>query len=378
MLVLAGPGSGKTRVLTHRIAYLIAEKKVAPFNILAVTFTNKAARVMESRVYELLGGEQRGIMLGTFHSVCARILRREAQHLGVTQNFSIYDEDDQQALVKRALRELNIDDKLNRPAAVLSAISRAKNDMVTPKSYPVKSYKDQVVQRVFERYQELLLTCNALDFDDLLLGTAHLLTDVPAVRQVYAHRFEHILVDEFQDTNLAQYTLLKHLASEHRNLFVVGDEDQSIYRWRGADYHNVLRFEKDYPDHQKILLEQNYRSPQTILDAARAVIDRNHHRTPKKLFTEKGKGERISLFEASDDRAEAEYVVQKIAEEVKQKRATLADFAVMYRTNAQSRLMEEVIPACRNSLSAGRSATVLRPAGSERLHRLPAPTSQPE
>ncbi len=341
VLVLAGPGSGKTRVLTHRIAYLIGERGVRPFNILAVTFTNKAARVMESRVYELLGGEQRGIMLGTFHSVCARILRREAQYLGVTQDFSIYDEDDQQTLVKRALRELNIDDRTNRPSSVLNAISRAKNDMITPDKLEVKGYRDQVIQRVFQRYQELLLACNALDFDDLLLGTARILDQVPAVREYYAHRFEHILVDEFQDTNFAQYSLIKHLASEHQNLFVVGDEDQSIYRWRGADYQNVLRFEKDYPDYQKILLEQNYRSSQMILDVARAVIEHNQNRTPKRLFTERGAGERINLYEATDDHAEAEYVVQKIAEEVKQKRAVLADFAVMYRTNAQSRLLEE-------------------------------------
>ncbi len=341
VLVLAGPGSGKTRVLTHRIAYLIAAKQVNPFHILAVTFTNKAARVMESRVFDLLGSQQHGMMLGTFHSVCARILRREAKYLGYTQDFSIYDEDDQQALVKRALKEMNIDDKAFRPTSILSSISKAKNDMLTPEKIEVKGYRDQVLQRVYKRYQELLLSCNALDFDDLLVVTARLLEEFPDINRAYSQRFEHILVDEFQDTNTPQYTLLKSLSKMHGNIFVVGDEDQSIYRWRGADYHNVLRFEKDFPNCTKVLLEQNYRSPQIILDAARAVIDRNRNRTAKRLFTEKGEGERIVLHEAPDDRSEAEYVVSSIQDEVKRKRASYADFAVMYRTNAQSRLLEE-------------------------------------
>jgi DNA helicase II / ATP-dependent DNA helicase PcrA len=341
VLVLAGPGSGKTRVLTHRIAYLIGGRNIRPHQILAVTFTNKAAREMENRVVNILGNEQRGMMLGTFHSVCARILRREAKYLGVTSEFSIFDEDDQQSLVKRAMREMNIDEKANRPASILSTISRAKNDMISPEKIEVHSYRDQVVQRVFQRYEQLLLSCNALDFDDLLLGTARILENYPLVREAYAQRFEHILVDEFQDTNLAQYTLLKYLSSSHGNIFVVGDEDQSIYRWRGADYHNVLRFEQDYPSYQKILLEKNYRSTQMILDAARAVIDKNPNRTIKRLHTDRGNGERIILHEASDDRAEAEFVVKTIAEQVAGKRADYADFAVMYRINAQSRLLEE-------------------------------------
>ncbi len=341
VLVLAGPGSGKTRVLTHRIAYLIGGRNIRPHQILAVTFTNKAAREMERRVVDLLGREQRGMLLGTFHSVCARILRREAQYIGVTSDFSIYDEDDQQALVKRAMRELNIDEKINRPASVLSAISRAKNDMIAPDKIEIHSYRDQVVQKVFQRYQQLLLACNALDFDDLLLKTAQILETYATVRESYSQRFEHILVDEFQDTNLAQYTLLKYLSAVHGNIFVVGDEDQSIYRWRGADYHNVLRFEKDFPGFQKILLEKNYRSTQTILDAARAVIDRNPNRTIKRLHTDRGEGERITFHEAPDDREEAGYVVTEIARQVNTKRAGYADFAVMYRTNAQSRLLEE-------------------------------------
>lgn len=341
VLVLAGPGSGKTRVLTHRIAYLVAGKNISPSQILAVTFTNKAARVMENRVNELIGFCHKGMMLGTFHSVCARILRREAQYIGVTADFNIYDADDQENLVKRALRELNIDEKINRPSVVLSAISRAKNDMISPDKIEVRSYRDQVVQKVFTLYQQLLLTCNALDFDDLLLKTAELLANYSTVREFYSRKFEHILIDEFQDTNLAQYTLIKYLSSIHQNVFVVGDEDQSIYRWRGADYHNVLRFEKDFPTHKKILLEQNYRSTQTILDAARSVIDRNSNRTVKRLKTERGKGERIIFNEAADDREEASYVVTEIEQLVKNKRADFADFAIMYRTNAQSRLLEE-------------------------------------
>jgi DNA helicase-2/ATP-dependent DNA helicase PcrA len=341
ILVLAGPGSGKTRVLTHRIAYLIGAQNVRPYSILAVTFTNKAAREMEARVENLLGQGHRGMMLGTFHSVCARILRRKAEFIGVTSDFSIFDEDDQLALVKRAMREMNIDDKINRPSSVLSAISRAKNDMLAPADIKIENYKDKVVQKVYERYQQLLLTCNALDFDDLLLKTAYILNHYPVVREEYARKFEHILVDEFQDTNLPQYSLLQQLASVHNNIFVVGDEDQSIYRWRGADYHNVLRFEKDYPGYQKILLEQNYRSTQVILDAARSVIDKNRNRTVKKLRTDRGEGERLTLYEAPDDREEANYVVQTISEQVNSKRNTYADFAVMYRTNSQSRVLEE-------------------------------------
>ena len=283
----------------------------------------------------------RGMMLGTFHSVCARILRREAKYIGVTADFNIYDADDQENLVKRSLRELNIDEKINRPSVVLGAISRAKNDMISPEKIEVKSYRDQVVQKVFTRYQQLLLSCNALDFDDLLLKTAELLNQYPVVREAYSRRFEHILVDEFQDTNLAQYTLIKYLSTIHRNVFVVGDEDQSIYRWRGADYHNVLRFEHDFPDHTKILLEHNYRSTQTILDAARAVIDRNTNRTVKRLQTDRGKGERIIYNESSDDREEASYVVSEIEQKAKNKRIDYSDVAIMYRTNAQSRLLEE-------------------------------------
>ena len=341
VLVLAGPGSGKTRVLTQRIAYLIGSMGVRPYSILAVTFTNKAAREMESRVKELIGGDTRGLSLGTFHAMCARILRREAEHLPIESNFIIYDQDDQIGIVKRAIQELNLDDKRYRPPSVHAAISNAKNELILPDDFPISTYRDEVIQRVYRRYQEMLLASNAVDFDDLLLWTAYLLENNPRVRDKYARRYEHILVDEFQDTNQAQYTLLKHLASFHHNLFVVGDADQSIYRWRGADYRNVLRFEKDFPDAQIILLEQNYRSTQTILDVAMAVIDRNPQRTPKRLFTDRGSGQKISLYEAYDDRVEASFVVDTIASLVARQEAEPGDFAIMYRTNAQSRVLEE-------------------------------------
>jgi len=342
VLVLAGPGSGKTRVLTHRIAYLIGSMGAQPYNLLAVTFTNKAAREMGNRVIQILGEQgAHGITLGTFHATCARIIRRESEHLPIGSNFVIFDSDDQISLVKRALEDFNLDNKRNSPAGIHAAISNAKNELVLPDDYPVHNYRDEVVARVYRRYQELLMASNAVDFDDLLLWTAFLLEENQSVREKYARRYEHILVDEFQDTNQAQYTLLKHLASFHRNLFVVGDTDQSIYRWRGADYRNVLRFEQDYPDAQVILLEQNYRSTQNILDVAMAVIDRHPYRTPKRLFTDRGVGEKAVLHEAHDERSEADFVVETITRLVSRKESQPGDFAIMYRTNAQSRLLEE-------------------------------------
>ena len=341
ILVLAGPGSGKTRVLTHRIAYLIGYMGARPYHILAVTFTNKAAREMETRVENLLGQSTRGLTLGTFHAVCARILRREAEHLPFSGNYVIFDADDQVSIVKRALKDLNVNDKLYRPRGVHAAISNAKNELILPDAFPVQTYRDEVIKRVYERYQQALLTSNALDFDDLLLWTARLLEEQPAVRERYARRYEYILVDEFQDTNMAQYTLLKHLASFHRNIFVVGDADQSVYRWRGADYRNVLRFEQDFSDAQVILLEQNYRSTQTILDTAMAVIDRNPNRKRKQLFTERGRGTKINLHETYDDLEQAAFVVDTIAKQIARNGHQPGDFAVMYRTNAQSRVLEE-------------------------------------
>jgi len=340
VLVMAGPGSGKTRVLTRRVAYLISEMGVRPYSILAVTFTNKAAREMESRVADLVGAAP-GLTLGTFHSVCARLLRREAGNLPFQDNFVIFDQDDQQELVKRAILDLNLDEKRYKPASIHNTISNAKNEMLLPDQIPGQNYRDEVVRKVYQRYQELLLANNALDFDDLLLWTARLLEANSLVREKYASRYVHILVDEFQDTNMVQYKLLRHLASYHHNLFVVGDADQSIYRWRGADYRNVLRFEQDFPDARVILLEQNYRSTQNILDLAMAVIDRNPHRTPKQLFTERGQGQKAVLYEASDDRAEAALITDTIRSLRNRQQTSLGDVAVMYRTNAQSRLLEE-------------------------------------
>jgi len=340
-LVLAGPGSGKTRVLTYRIAYLIGALDVPAYRILAVTFTNKAARQMEDRVQKLIGEQANGLWLGTFHSVCGRILRREADLLPVNQNFVIFDADDQLALMKEIVRESNLDEKLYRPASLLDAISRAKNDLIDAENYPVRNFRDEQVRRFFIQYQQRLVKNNAMDFDDMLVYTNQILEDYPVVRDTYGHKFEHILVDEFQDTNLAQYAILRLLAQKYHNLYVVGDEDQSIYRWRGADYRNILRFQQDFKDAKVILLEQNYRSTQTILDGAMAVIDHNRNRTAKKLFTDAKKGEKINLLIAQDDREEADMVVSAIEKAITHQKISPGAFAIMYRTNAQSRLLEE-------------------------------------
>lgn len=341
VLVLAGPGSGKTRVLTQRIAYLIGHMGVRPYHILAVTFTNKAAREMGERVADLLGERARGLTLGTFHASCARILRREADYLPFDSNYVIFDADDQLRVVKQALEDLGLDGETNNPRSIHASISTAKNELLFVEDLPVQTYGDEVVKRVYERYQQTLLASNAVDFDDLLLWTVYLLDEQPAIRERYARRYEHILVDEFQDTNMAQYNLLKHLASFHNNIFVVGDTDQSIYRWRGADYRNVLRFDDDYPGAQVLVLEQNYRSTQTILDTAMAVIDRNPRRVEKKLFTERGTGEKVIVRETYDDREAANFVVSTIRAGITSGRRQPGDYAIMYRTNAQSRILEE-------------------------------------
>ena len=341
VLVLAGPGSGKTRVLTHRIAYLISHLGVRPYNILAVTFTNKAAKEMRSRVENLLGQTSRGLSMGTFHGICARILRREAANLPFDQNYVIFDDDDQRSLVRQAIREFDLDDKRYRPHTIHNKISRAKNELLGPDEFPINSYLDEVVQRIYVRYQQLLLNSNALDFDDLLMVTVKLLENNPEIQQQYARRYEHILVDEFQDTNQAQYRLLQYLSAFHNNIFVVGDGDQSIYRWRGADYRNIYKFSNEYSDVVTILLEQNYRSSQTILDAAMAVIEPNPHRTHKELFTDQGQGRKIVLNEAFNGQEEGRYIVQTIAKLTMENKADPGECAIMYRTNAQSRLIEE-------------------------------------
>ena len=282
----------------------------------------------------------------------------------------IYDEDDQQSLVKTALRDLNIDEKMFKPASIRGAISTAKNNMQTPDDLTARTYREEVNLRVYRRYQELLRANNALDFDDLLNEVVHLLDGNQAVRERYSRRFGEILVDEFQDTNTAQYQILRMLSVTGNSMFVVGDEDQSIYRWRGADYRNVQSFEQDYPDCQKILLEQNYRSTQTVLDAARAVIDRNTNRTPKRLFSDNGKGDEITLFESADDQAEADYVADTIHKNIKARKWKGSQVAVMYRTNAQSRLLEEAFLKARSALPSGWRAAFLRPARGQGYHCL--------
>ncbi len=345
VLVLAGPGSGKTRVLTHRIAYLLHERGISPYAIMAVTFTNKAAREMVSRLRELVGPEAGSLTVGTFHATCARILRREAPYLGLDPHFVIYDADDQSRLVARALKELDLDTKQYRPASVHGAISRAKNDLITVDSYIPHTYWHEAVARVWERYEQLKDENQALDFDDLLLKAEELLRVHTEVRERYRRRYWHILVDEFQDTNKVQYELLKLLAGPEGNLFCVGDEDQSIYSWRGADFRNVLRFRQEYSQAQLILLEQNYRSTQTIVEAARAVIARNGQRHDKALWTENGQGSAVHLFEAYDEREEAEYVVQEAMRLVTSGVCRYGDCAVMFRTNAQSRALEDALMA---------------------------------
>ena len=342
ILVIAGPGSGKTRVLTQRIVYLMRTMGIRPYNILAVTFTNKAAKEMVTRIEGTLGENVQGSMwIGTFHAVCARILRREAGALPFDSNFVIMDTDDQLSLIKRIVKDLNIDEKSFRPNALHNSISNCKNELQFPNDVPRSNYREETLFRVYERYQKELLASNSLDFDDLLLWTHNLLSENPQIRDNYRRRFHHILVDEFQDTNTVQYQLLKLLAGPDGNLFAVGDEDQSIYRWRGADYRNILQFEKDYPNCQKILLEQNYRSVQNVLDAAGGVIDRNKNRTPKKLFSDRGSGELIGLYEAENDLDEARFVADTIRQLIDNGNAKGGDFAVLYRTNAQSRLFEE-------------------------------------
>ena len=342
VLVLAGPGSGKTRVLTHRVAWLVVERDVAPWRIVAVTFTNRAAREMRERLEGLLGPSRaRSLTLGTFHATCARILRREAEAAGIPRDYAIFDADDQLRLVKQAIRDLDLDDKRYRPRAVHGAISRAKNELILPEAYSTGSYYGEVVKRIYERYQALLAANNGLDFDDLLMVTERLFGQNPDVLVKYQERYHHILVDEFQDTNQAQYALLRQLAGRHYNLFCVADEDQSIYMWRGADYRNIRRLRDDHPTLVTILLEQNYRSTQTILDAARAVISHNTDRTDKALFTQRGSGPKIVVHEAYDQDDEARFVVDTIAQLAAQEGVRPGDCAVMYRTNAQSRALED-------------------------------------
>jgi DNA helicase-2/ATP-dependent DNA helicase PcrA len=344
LLILAGPGSGKTRVIAHRIAYLVAERGVDPYRILAVTFTNKAAREMRDRVYGLIGERTRVLTLGTFHAVCSRMLRIDGERAGVARGFVIYDDADQMTLMRRVLADMQVDPKRYQPRAVLSAISKAKSELATPESYAqtVASYFEEIVSRAYERYEAALAANSALDFDDLLLKTALLFRHEEDVLRKYQERYLYVLIDEFQDTNVAQYVLARQLAGLHRNICVVGDPDQSIYSWRSADLRNILNFERDYPDARVVYLEQNYRSTQNILDSAHSVISVNQQRKEKKLWTEKGPGTPIVAYEAYDEEDEAEFVAAEAQSLVRSGDHHYGDIAVMYRTNAQSRPLEEV------------------------------------
>lgn len=348
LLIMAGAGSGKTRVLTHRIAYLVIEKQVYPSKILAITFTNKAAREMRERIDGLLGnGTGERMWVSTFHSMCVRILRRNIDRIGFNKNFSILDTSDQLTVIKNALKELNIDSKRFDPRSMLNAISSAKNECIDVKTYQQQVNEanpyERTVAQVYENYQKRLQKNQSLDFDDLIMQTIRLFEEVPDVLEYYQNRFQYIHVDEYQDTNHSQYRLVKMLAKKFENICVVGDSDQSIYRWRGADIQNILSFEKDYPKAKVIMLEQNYRSTSRILQAANDVIKNNASRYPKELRTDNEAGDKISVYRSYDEKQEAQYVVKTIQELMESEHRQLDDFAILYRTNAQSRVMEEML-----------------------------------
>jgi len=365
VLIIAGAGSGKTKTLTHRVAYLIKEAGIRPGNILTVTFTNKAAQEMKERIVSILNTDDKGLLpiIGTFHSICVRILRNEIEKLGYKSSFHIVDTQDQQAMVKKIMKELEINIDQFNPKAFQAAISTAKNDMADAQlfSEQANGYYEETLSRVFSKYQSRLKENNALDFDDIINFTVKIFSENPPILEKYQNRFRYIMVDEYQDTNKSQYMLINMLAKKHRNLCVVGDDWQSIYKFRGADIKNILDFEKDYPDAKVIHLEQNYRSTQVILDAAYGVISKNINRKDKKLWTEKSEGHLISSFEANDEQEEAIFIVNEIMNLINKKNfqfpisnfqtnskfqipnSTLkySDFVVLYRTNAQSRILEE-------------------------------------
>jgi len=343
VLILAGPGSGKTRVIAHRVAYLITVCEVNPHRIMAVTFTNKAAREMVERLNHLVSGSVADLTLGTFHAICARILRREGRAIGIDPRFVIYDDEDRASLLKRSIQEVDLDPKQYVPRAIQSAISAAKSRLLTPQDYIQRShsYFEEVVQRVYQRYQQLLAESSALDFDDLLMKAVQLFKTSPEILSRYQSRYLHLLVDEFQDTNLVQYELIKQLGGKYRNICVVGDPDQSIYSWRFADLRNILSFEKDYPEAKVVLLEQNYRSTKMILETASSIISANQQRKPKELWTNNELGEQTTVVETYTEQEEAQFVVSEVERLVGQGEVSRGDCAVMYRTNAQSRALEE-------------------------------------
>ncbi|WP_294759788.1 DNA helicase PcrA [uncultured Lactobacillus sp.] len=345
LLVVAGAGSGKTSVLTRRIAYLVAEKGIAPWNILAITFTNKAATEMREREHKLLGQQADSIWMSTFHALCVRILRRDAEKIGYTSNFSIADSAEQLTLIKHIQKEQNINPKMYEPRRILSAISNGKNDLLTPDAYSASAASpfEKVTAQVYQEYQKRLKNDQIMDFDDLIMQTLVLFKTAPAVLHYYQNKFRYLLVDEYQDTNQAQYELCHALAAQYKNICVVGDADQSIYGWRGANMENIMNFEKDYHDAgvQTVKLEQNYRSTGHILAAANAVIKNNSNRKAKKLWTDQGEGAKVTYYRAQSGDDEAHFIIAKIQEEVKEKKRSYHDFAVLYRTNAQSRTVEE-------------------------------------
>ncbi|EEI60204.1 ATP-dependent DNA helicase PcrA [Enterococcus faecium TX1330] len=345
LLLMAGAGSGKTRVLTHRIAYLIEEKEVNPWNILAITFTNKAAKEMKERVNAILASGGEDVWVSTFHSMCVRILRRDVDFIGYNRNFTIIDSSEQLTLMKRILKELNIDPKKYDPRSILGTISQAKNSLQTPQDFAKMqgSYYEEIVAKCYAAYQKELQYNQCMDFDDLIMNTIRLFEEHPDSLTYYQNKFHYIHVDEYQDTNHAQYTLVNLLAGRFRNLCVVGDADQSIYGWRGADMQNILDFEKDYPDAAVILLEQNYRSTKNILSAANQVIENNSNRKPKNLWTENKEGNKITYYRADNERDETRFIVDRMQEEIRSNHRNYGDFAILYRTNAQSRVMEETL-----------------------------------
>lgn len=348
LLMLAGAGSGKTKALTHRIAYLIHQEKIAPEEILAVTFTNKAAREMRERLSRLLGvHNSRGFMpwMGTFHGVCVRFLRLEGEAIGVPTNFVIYDEDDRQTLIKQAIKELQIVDKELKPKKLSSQISGAKNKLLTPEDIAAEAsfpYQQKLAQ-IYTKYEELRKSAGALDFDDLLIEVVRLLREHTEVRDRWRKKFKHILVDEYQDTNAAQYTIIKLLTNQQQNIAVVGDDWQSIYSWRGADFTNILNFERDFPGAKVVKLEQNYRSTGNILQAAHNVITKNEQRSDKELWTDAGDGAPLDLYTANDENDEASSVAEKISAQTSIRARSHGDFAVLYRTNAQSYTLERAL-----------------------------------
>ncbi|MFD1672956.1 DNA helicase PcrA [Agrilactobacillus yilanensis] len=342
LLIMAGAGSGKTRVLTHRVAYLIEEKGVNPWNVLAITFTNKAAREMKERVGQLLNADDaQAVWVSTFHALCVRILRRESEKIGYARSFTIADPAEQLTLIKRILKNLNLDPKKFEPRSILGAISNAKNQLITPKEFHPENLFEKTVAQVYERYQASLQADQAMDFDDLIMLTIQLFESDRTTLSYYQNKFHYIHVDEYQDTNEAQYQLVKLLAGQYHNLCVVGDADQSIYGWRGANMNNILDFEKDYSDAKVVMLEQNYRSTKHILKAANEVIQHNVVRRPKDLWTDNTEGEKITYYRGQSGQDEAIYVIQQIQAQIKDKHYRYGDFAILYRTNAQSRIVEE-------------------------------------